>query len=219
LRGVYRIRHQDNQVPDTDDPFLHVRAWQQPELVFQLFQQVFVESLSPKLGLCNAIHRSSRRPISTFLEFGCATAPVTTTFAEFFKRREISRAYIADIQTVSFHYAAFKFRLDPRVTPVLLRPDDDFALGVDHELDAICAMTVFEHLLKPLATVERLHDALAPGGLLVFDYLKTDGEGLDTRQGVEQRASVLDFIERRFDIVSGALSRERGMDLTIARKR
>src|SRR4051812_28211317 len=46
LRGMYRIRHQPNLVPDTADPRVHTAAWQQPELLYQVFLQVYVESLA-----------------------------------------------------------------------------------------------------------------------------------------------------------------------------
>src|SRR5689334_19053656 len=43
LRGTYRAKHQDNVLPDTEDASTHLEAWQRPELIFQLFHQVYYE--------------------------------------------------------------------------------------------------------------------------------------------------------------------------------
>ena len=71
----------------------------------------------------------------------------------------------------------------------------------DLRVDAIVCMQVFEHLLEPLAVAERFVEMLNPGGALIFDYLTSEGAGLDSLAGVRQRDSVLAFIEQRFDII------------------
>ena len=219
LRGVYRIRHQDNQVPDTDDPATHVHAWQQPELIYQLFQQVMVESVSAQLPICTALRSHLKRPPGALLEFGCASAPIVTSYLEFFGPATATTFFISDIQTLAFHYAAFKFRNRPRVISVLLRPDNRFTLSLDRPVDVICCMQVLEHLQEPRRAVEQLANALRPGGLLVFDYFRGDGAGLDTRQGVEERGAVLDFIATHFELAEGRLSADRTIARAIARKR
>jgi SAM-dependent methyltransferase len=219
LRGVYRIRHQDNQVPDTDDPRTHLLAWQQPELIYQLFQQVMIESQSAQVPVCTAMRSHLKRPLKALLEFGCASAPIVTSYLEFFGPATETTFFVSDIQTLSFHYAAFKFRTRPNVVPTLLQPEHRFALSLDRRVDVICCLQVFEHLQEPRRVVEQLADALQPGGLLVFDYFRGDGAGLDTHQGVEERGAVLDFIGRHFDLADGELSVDRTIMRAIARKR
>lgn len=219
LRGVYRIRHQDNQVPDTEDARLHERAWQRPELLYQVFQQAYAEALGPKHAVCAALRRFLRAPLGAMLEFGSASAPVTTTYLDYFGPAPRTEFFISDIQTLAFHYGAYKFRRMPNVTPALLEPGDGFALRAPRALDAICCLTVFEHLTRPVALAEQMHAALRPGGLLVFDYMKGQGEGLDTVQGVRERRAVLDFIAEQFDVVQGAITPDCHIDLTVAIKR
>jgi hypothetical protein len=156
LRGVYRIRHQDNQVPDTDNPRTHLEAWQQPELIYQLFQQAMVESINPQLSICTAIRAHLKRPLGALLEFGCASAPIVTSYLEFFGPATTARFFVSDIQTLSFHYAAFKFRRRPNVIPRLLKPEDQFAVSVDCQVDVVCCMQVFEHLQEPRRVVQQL---------------------------------------------------------------
>jgi SAM-dependent methyltransferase len=218
LRGIYRMRHQANVVPDTDDAAVHVQAWQRPELLYQLFQQVFVESIATQAKLFEHVARCGLARPASLLEYGCATAPVTASFFEFFGRRK-TRITIADIPTLAFHYAVYRFGRRGDVTPVLLKPEDGFGLELEQAVDVAFCLQVFEHLPGPLAGAQDLHRALRPGGLLVFDYVKGEGQGLDTLQGVRQRQAVLDFIDSRFDVVSGALRREDSMGLTLARKR
>jgi len=52
----------------------------------------------------------------------------------------------------------------------------------------------------------------------VFDYKMTEGEGLDTHISAKERNSVLDFIEKKFNIIFGRISKEKDIGLTIVRK-
>ncbi|MEO0564494.1 MAG: methyltransferase type 12, partial [Chloroflexota bacterium] len=79
--------------------------------------------------------------------------------------------------------------------------------------------TVFEHLNAPMETIRRFHEYLNVGGVLIFDYILSEGTGLDTKAGLEQREDVLAFIEQHFDIVEGKIDYDRSMRLTVARKK
>lgn len=79
-------------------------------------------------------------------------------------------------------------------------------------------MTVFEHLNKPLETIKIFNKTLNPGGLLFFDYIKSKGEGLDTHHAVKERDSVLNYVNKKFDIIYGRITKEKNMGLTILRK-
>ena len=218
LKNLYRVKFQGNWVPDTDDPFIHLEAWQRPELLYQLLHLVFKESIVNQLEIIRQLQKIKTDACS-LLEFGCATAPITTSLFEFYRPRENLQVYICDIQTLAFHYAAYRFRRCSNVKPILLVPENDFLLKLTEPVDAIFCMTVFEHLNKPLETVKIFHELLNPGGLLFFDYSKGKGEGLDTHHGVRQRNDVLDYISKNFEIVHGTISKDKSMDLTIVKKR
>jgi SAM-dependent methyltransferase len=199
LRGVYRMRHQDNQVPDTTDPAVHLAAWQQPELLYQLFFQVFTESFAPKLEAASWLDRFN---IRSFCEYGCATAPVTTTYRTFFGPH--AHAVLIDLPTVALHYAAHKFRGSPTTEVSALEAASGLLPPDDLKVEAIVCLQVFEHLLEPLAVIHRLVERLTPPGLLIFDYMESEGHGLDSIAGARERDAVLRFIGDRFDRVPGS---------------
>ncbi len=218
LRNLYRIRFQNNQVPDDSTSQAHVEAWQRPELLYFLFHQVLRESIFNQLPALEVMQRHIKQP-AAILEFGCGTAPITTSMHEFFLPTN-QQMLIADIQTLAFHYAVHRFRKCLNVIPLLLSPENDFLPAQEKEtIDVIFCITVFEHLPEPLQAVQTFYRLLRQGGLLIFDYARSAGCGMDTRQGMEQRKDVLDFISSRFDIVEGKLNQEHTVLLTAARKR
>jgi SAM-dependent methyltransferase len=219
LRNIYRMRFQSAVVRNTAEAGEHLEDWQRPEVLSHLFHSVYKESLFNELRLLLPARALFRGRIRKTLEFGCGTAPITTTLCEFFPPRGDVHAWIADIETISFHYAAHKLAAFRNVHPVALRPERQFRFPEGERFDAIFCMTVLEHLQDPLATVEHLHRLLGPGGLLVFDYVKSDAGGLDTRAGLEQRPAVLEYVRRNFDILRGILDEHESMGTVIARVR
>jgi 2-polyprenyl-3-methyl-5-hydroxy-6-metoxy-1,4-benzoquinol methylase len=125
----------------------------------------------------------------------------------------------SDIQTLAFHYGAYRFRHCSNVIPLLLVPDDDFSLNLSDSVDAIFCITVFEHLNKPLETIKSFYYYLNPNGLLFFDYIKGDGDGLDTLAGVRERNEVLDYVTEHFEVLLGTISKEKSMGLTVVKKK
>lgn len=218
LRNSYRIRFQNNQLPDKSNSSMHLQAWQKPELLYQLFHQVLKESLFNQLEILSLMKKYKNEPIKQVLELGCATAPITASLKEFFKTKNI-KIYISDIQTLAFHYAAHRFRHQKNITPLLLKPENDFMLTDDLKIDVIFCVTVFEHLNKPLAVIKRLHNILNRDGLLFFDYIKGDGGGLDSVQGVLERDDVLNFVGAKFELIHGCVSNKNSMGLTVVRKK
>jgi SAM-dependent methyltransferase len=216
LRGWYRLEARKNQVPDTNDPETHLAAWQSSGLVYHLFHQVYYETRHPSLALLELIRRERR--FRTMLEFGCATAPMTTWMATFLGLHGTD-VFLSDLETLALHYAGYKFGGHPNVHVRPLSPQNAFAPDVDVNVDVVFCLTVFEHLNQPLRTVESFHEHLAPGGLLFFDYLKTGGVGLDTGHAVRERDSVLDFVEKHFEVVYGKIVRNGNTGLVVAKKR
>jgi hypothetical protein len=219
LRNHYRIKFQNSGVTDSTDPDNFLEAWQQPELLYVLLHYVYKESIVNYVKLLVLAKKYSNTRIRSFLEFGCSLAPITTNYFEFFRPKKDIEVYIADIQTLAFHYGAYKFRNCKNVIPVLLSPENNFQLDLNKSLDLVFCITVFEHLNSPLDTVKKFHQLLNQGGLLFFDYIRGEAAGLDTIQGVDDREDVLDYIQDHFKIVYGSLQKDESMGLTIARKR
>jgi len=221
LVNTYRTRFQDNQLPHTDDSRVHLQAWQQPELLYQLFHLVRQEKLINHVTELHLTRDLMGGWPKSMLEFGCGTAPIVTSLFGFFKPGPGLEVYISDIQTIAFHYAAWKFRECSNVTPLLLVPDNDFQLKMGPKVDVIYCMTVLEHLGRPLDTVRTLHDTLGDGGLLFLDYIKEEGghaHGLDAQQAINERDLVLDFVESNFETVYGRITRDGSIGLTVVRK-
>lgn len=220
LKNLYRIKFQNSQVPDNADAQGHCQAWQRPEVIYQLLHLVCRETIVDQLKILQklAVLKPDFKKLK-MLEFGCATAPITTSLFDYYKPNASMKMYISDIQTLAFHYAAHRFRYCSNVTPVLLKPENNFALKLDDRLDVIFSITVFEHLNQPLETAKTFYNLLNSGGLLFFDYIKGDGEGLDTQKGVKERDSVIDFLGDKFELVQGELSKNKDMHLTVVRKK
>ncbi|OHB57284.1 MAG: hypothetical protein A2173_02970 [Planctomycetes bacterium RBG_13_44_8b] len=220
LKNLYRVKFQDSEVSGSDASNEHCRAWQRPEIIYQLLHLVCREAIIDQLKILQKLAslKSDFKSLK-MLEFGCGTAPIAVSLYEFYRLGTQFKMYISDIPTLAFHYAAYRFRCCSNVIPVLLRPEDNFALKLDDKLDVIFCITVFEHLNQPLETAKTFHNLLNPGGLLFLDYIKSDGSGLDTQQGVKQRDSVLDFIGDNFKLVHGQITKDKDMHLTIVRKK
>lgn len=217
LTNLYRVRFQDNQVPDTNDASVHLTAWQRPEVLYQLLHLVYKETSVDYVTLIKQMFKYYPK-MRTFLEFGCGTAPITASLFDFFGAKNGIKAYYSDIQTIAIHYATYRFARHKNAIPLMLVPENDFRLSLTGPVDAIACITVFEHLNKPLETARDFYSLLTPGGLLLFDYIKTDGEGMDTVQGARERETVLDFIAAHFELLQGDLSKTESTGLIIARK-
>jgi 2-polyprenyl-3-methyl-5-hydroxy-6-metoxy-1,4-benzoquinol methylase len=124
----------------------------------------------------------------------------------------------ADIPHLLFHYARWKFHDDRFVTMVQIAADDDAPL--EGTFDTVFCLETFEHLPRPLAVVEHLHRVLKAGGHLVFDYIRSEGTGLDTAAALRDRIPTLEFILKHFDIVRGRVTTDGAhVEPAIARKR
>ncbi len=217
LRNIYRMRFQNATVPETADAGVHLEAWQRPEVLSHLFHSAYKESLNNELRVLRALRSFHPAPVRALLEFGCGSAPITTTLCEFQPPRDDVEVWISDIETVPFHYAAHKLAPFPSVRAVPLRPENRFRFPVAQKFDAIFCMTVLEHVQEPLGVIEHLRELLAPGGLLFFDYVKSDATGLDTVAGRDQRPAVLSYVRENFRVLQGSLDAERSIGLTIVR--
>lgn len=83
---------------------------------------------------------------------------------------------------------------------------DDFAdplAGVAGQFDLIIVQTIFEHVDHPRRVGEYLLDRLKPGGLFLFDYVRTEGTGLDTPIALAERRSTLEYLGEQLTFEGG----------------
>ena len=117
----------------------------------------------------------------------------------------------------SFQEAAVRSEVDG-YTLSNLTPENNFRLELNDDLDAIFCIAVFEHLNNPMDTIKVFYETLRHNGLLFFDYVKSDGVGMDSKHSKTQRNDVIDFINKNFELVHGNISKDKDMGFTIVKK-
>lgn len=217
LRGVYRQKFHRLALASNTSNKTHLLTWQKPEVLYFLLDMVYRKSLYNELAIVSLYFKYRQERDLPILEFGCGTAPITQTLIEFFGLQN-QKIYISDIQILAFHYAAYKFQRFKNVIPILLDLKDNFSPKCPEKLGAIFCMTVFEHMNDPLNVAKKFYDLLAQGGLLIFDYLKTKGEGMDSIKAVKGRDKTLKYITDNFKIIKGNIWSEDGNEKIVAAK-
>ncbi|MBF0455985.1 MAG: methyltransferase domain-containing protein [Magnetococcales bacterium] len=230
LKGVYTVASANQSLDNAQaEPEIsegaHLKKWQHPKVIAKLFHMVNKEYVTHQLlplEFMRTYHPSPRN----ILEYGCATAPITLSYFEFFNPDPQQKIYLADLEYLPFHYGCYRFRHCQNIIPLLLRPEEGFQLPADIHYDVIFCRAVFEHLDQPLRTAQRFIDLLNPGGILIFDYVMTDLEatldtpmGLDHHQGHAQRSQVLDLFESQLRLLEGTLHRDKGTGLCVVQKK
>jgi SAM-dependent methyltransferase len=219
LKNLYRIKFQQNTLPDSEDASIHLRAWQRPELLYTLMHQLTKETYVHDVSIVlKALRLAGKTRGASILEYGCGLAPLTYWALKFIRSARSHRFHLADLASLPFHYAVWRLRGQPNVQPFLLRPENEFRLETQQPQDVIFCIQVFEHLNKPLETAQLFHKLLNKNGVLVFDFLLTKGEALDSIQATRERSQVIDFINANF-AVQAELDAAKGIDLTFALKR
>ena len=219
LSGVYRQRLQASRFESLENPELasdakHLEAWRDPRHVYYLFSHPYREALSPL-----RVHPYVRhlRRGGRVAEYGCGTAPILAALAGRYRHLNL-RLVGADLPHLLFHFARWRFRDAPFVTMVPIEPGNDAPLT--GEYDAIFCLETLEHLPRPIPVLEHLHRVLKPGGALIFDYVRSDGTGLDTATSLRDRLPALRFVLEHFDIVSGRVALDGShVEPSVARKR
>ena len=213
LAGVYRQRLQTIE-PDLGSDAAHLESWRDARMVSYLFSHSYRQALQPLHA-----HRYARflRRGWRVAEYGCGTAPILFALARRYRHLDLALVG-ADIPHLLFHFARWRFRDDRFVTMVSVNPSDDAALPGRY--DAIFCLEVFEHLPRPLAVLRHFVDVLQPGGLLIFDYVRSEGTGLDTPTALRDRDAALRFILEHFELVQGQIPTD-GRDVApaVVRKR
>jgi 2-polyprenyl-3-methyl-5-hydroxy-6-metoxy-1,4-benzoquinol methylase len=214
LLGVYRQRFQGLDADGLAVDERPLEAWQDPRSLYLLFAHHFRTAVRP-LSVHRYVPFIPRG--ARVCEYGCGVAPLATSLVRYYPHLRLA-VTCADLPTVLFHFARWKFRHAPFVRTVVIDPADDAPL--DGEFDVVLCTEVLEHVPRPLALVRHLHSRLAPGGILVFDYIRSEGQGLDTVGGLRDRLPALAFVRESFDVVQGAVPLDgASVDAVVCRKR
>jgi SAM-dependent methyltransferase len=199
-----------------NSPAEHVQNWQEPSFLYQTLWIVRKIAIFPIVGyrLWPLVKRNS-----TILEYGCGVAPYYYCYRRYFTHLGC-RWTLADIPNFTFHYAKYLYRHDPDLEFVTIHPSD-FAnpLGDKAKVDVVILTTVLEHLDDPTFVAGYLLDRLAPGGLFVFDYIISEGLGLDTPAARDKHRECLSLILDRVDVLHGKAKLGESVGLCIARKK
>lgn len=221
FREQFRLGFQSQAIPDTEDAAEHLASWQNPSLFYFLFHGVHKETVeeglrnqAQLLKFMTALNREPRH----ILDYGCGVASLAKLYYELFKPKSQAEFYVADLQNLAFHYGAYRAQRNKRIKPLALLPEHDFQLVTQQTFDVIFCITVFEHMNRPLETMKRFYELLKPGGLLIFDYIKSDGHGMDTDSAVRERDAVLDFALEHFELVQGRIDKAQHLAATVVRK-
>ena len=192
----------------------HLEAWRDHRIVYHLFAHSYRLALSPLRvhPFVRYVPRGGR-----VAEYGCGTAPMLSALARRYRHRDLQLVG-ADIPHLLFHYARWRLRDCPFVTWVAIEGGNDAPLPGLY--DTIFCLEVLEHVPRPIPVLEHLHRALRPGGHLIFDYIRSDGTGLDTVASLRDRLPALQFVLDHFEIVLGRVATDGShVEPAVARKR
>ncbi len=194
----------------------YMKAWQTPERMASLFRYVYNCALAPLRYLPYREYILSAEHI---LEYGCGIAPITYGAIKYEKARRLRHHHftIADIRGILFHYAKWRLSGLPNVRFVDLEPYD--MKEFDNKFDLVFMTTVLEHLPNPLRVIEHIHGQMSTGGILIFDYIKAEGKGLDHPNSVQEREAVLNFIKGMYETLVGTIDLDSSLPATTVRKR
>lgn len=213
LYGEYRKKFQAVELKGLEkNQFLE--SWQLPETIFLLFSSVYKYAISP---LSFYPFRNYIKNSSKILEYGCGIAPITYSYIKYTSGNDRKEFTIADIQTITYHFAKWRLANEKCVKPIDIFPLELPTLEGDY--DIIFLMTVLEHLPDPLNTLKNLFNNLKQGGRIVFDFILSEGKGLDCKKAIEERTHIIQFFRNNFVLEKGEFSVNKSMSTTIVRKK
>lgn len=217
LYDNYRVKFQSSAVEQDSTAEKFLEAWQLPENVYMAFGTSYKYALDPLEYKRHEKYLRANKG-GKILEYGAGYAPVITSMLKSGLTNYDFTA--ADIDCFTFHNA--KYRLTQYgVKFVDIVPYKPAELPYS-DYDVVFLMTVLEHLPDPVEVVKSITEHMRVGGILVFDYILSEGHGLDTVESVQQRAEVLQFIVKNFDIVEGVINLNgpaESMSRTVVRKK
>jgi 2-polyprenyl-3-methyl-5-hydroxy-6-metoxy-1,4-benzoquinol methylase len=210
LLGIYRQRFQDVETPDDANVEEFLESWQNNETFYMLFGAVRLYAYHPFMPYP---FEKWVKNGDTILEYGCGIAPITYYLNNYSLKSNLNYS-IADIQQINSHYA--QYRLKGIAKYIEIMPLQKTKL--EKKYNVIFMVTVMEHLPNPIQTIENLTNNLKPSGIFIFDYILGDGDGQDTLAAINQRKEVLDYIGKKYTVLSGDLNYKESMGTTVCRK-
>ncbi len=217
LLHEYRKRQQHTVGLDWDSAEQHVANWQDPSQIYAILQNVRILATYPVP--CPELWKQVPRGAKV-LEYGCSLAPYYYSYREGYSHLDCQWSLL-DLPNFPFHYARWLYRNDEGTECLTLTPESfRDPLGEAKDFDVIILTTVMEHLDDPMFIIEYLHERLNPGGLLLFDYVKSEGTGLDHPKALEERGRCLDYLKQHFEIIHGHIGDpSEDVGLCLGRKR
>ncbi len=201
----YRTRSlfKSEQRLDWESPSRHIANWQEPNNLSLLFHYVNKYALRP---VWEAELDRLLQPGFRVLEFGCGLAPLYRTYRRFFSHIPCEWC-LTDIPIITFHFDRYTYGRERGTSFISITADrmDDPLRGVETEFDLIIVLDVFEHLSRPRLIAEKLLARLKPGGMFYFNYINSEGLGLDTAAGREERLITLEYLAQHLRMVRGKL--------------
>ena len=211
LYHEYRKKQQKPGRLDWGTAEQHINNWQDPVHIFAAFCYARLQAVSPvvPMHVWRFIPRAGH-----CLEYGCSLAPFYYA-SKTYRLLPEARWSLADIPGFAFHYAKYRYRRDP--VDVLTIGNFIDPLAGKGPFDAVFLTTVLEHVDDPVHLVGYLFGKMKRGGILVFDYIKSDGSGLDTPSSLEKREECLKLIARETKLLSGAYATNGHQPITVVR--
>ncbi len=214
LRDSYRLTYTSVAQINEKNEAKFLQAWQDPENLHLLFYNVWNSTKVSNLEFYLFLKYLPQN--GKILEYGCSTAPIVTGLIRYQSHRDLDFT-IADILQISFIYAIYSVGSFENVHHLLLKPFDN-TIKQKAYYDTIVCMTVLEHLPNPLEVVKSFHKSLKPGGMFIFDFIKSEGKSLDTVSGLKDRKKVLVFIKDNFEVIYGKIDYDHSMNLTVVKR-
>ncbi len=216
LLHEYRKRQQYTSEMSWDSPTKHVQNWQDPSLLYHTLWAARKVGLFPIVGykLWPLL-----KPNMALVEYGCGVAPYYYSYRRYFTHLNC-HWLLVDIPNFAFHDAKHLYCHDPDLEFMTIQPSDfTNPLKDKPELDVVILTTVLEHLDDPTFVVNYLLGHLKVGGILVFDFVMSQGFGLDTPNALAARRECLRLILEQVDLIHGKVNMDESVGLCIARKK
>jgi len=214
----YRKRQQFTVDLEWGDASQHLENWQHPSQIYSTLHHVERMASNPHVHppFWKYLKKNQR-----VLEYGCSSAPYYHCYRKFFSHLE-AHWTLVDLPNFPFHYAKYLYRGESSAKLVTINESDfrDPLQACSEKFDTIILTTVLEHLDDPLFVVRYLFDRLECGGVFLFDFVKSEGTGLDHPDSLAARRECLDFIFSKVDILEGTVGDiDSDIPLIISRKK
>lgn len=214
----YRKRQQFTTDLEWDDASKHLQNWQHPNQIYSTLHHVERMASNP------FVHPPFWRflpPQGSVLEYGCSSAPYYNCYRKFFSHRRCSWTLV-DLPNFPFHYAKYLYRNDKGLDIITIdeKNFDDPLASDTREFDIIILTTVLEHLDDPVRVVQSLLKRLKVGGVFLFDFVKSEGTGLDHPVSLAKRKECLSLILESVEVLDGTLGDlDDSIPLIVSRKK